>query len=133
MNKVLSVVSICLAIAVIILALVAVKSKSSLSLGNPPAFTTPYQAVLLDNGQVYYGKLSQLASAFPEMKDVYYIVNTEDPQSKQVKHVLVKRGKELHAPTETFFNARHIIMIEPVGPNSEVAKLIAQSEAQGQK
>ncbi|MGH9352726.1 MAG: hypothetical protein ACRD2G_11285 [Terriglobia bacterium] len=132
MNKVLSVVSICLAVAVIILALAIVKSKSS-SASNAPAFTTPYQAVLLDNGQVYYGKLSRLRTGFPEMTDVYYIVNTEDPQTKTVKHVLVKRGKELHAPPETFFDARHIVMIEPVGPGSEVAKLIAQSESQGQK
>jgi hypothetical protein len=101
------------------------------SLANdPPSFTTPFQAVLLDNGQVYYGKLSRLGTGFPEMTDVYYIVNTEDPQTKTVKHVLVKRGKELHAPTETFLEARHIIMIEPVGPNSEVAQLIAKSESQ---
>jgi hypothetical protein len=45
-----------------------------------------------------------------------------------VKNVLVKRGKELHAPTETILNARHILVVEPVGPNSEVARLIAQSE-----
>lgn len=129
LNKVLSVVSICLAVAFI-------SSCSGLgkgSTGNPPSFNTPYQAVLLDNGQVYYGKLSRLGTEFPEMTDVYYIVNTQDPQTKTVKHVLVKRGKELHAPTETFFNARHIVMIEPVGPGSEVAKLISQSESQSQK
>ncbi|MGH9378224.1 MAG: hypothetical protein ACRD1I_05435, partial [Terriglobia bacterium] len=79
MSKVLSVVSICLSVAVIILAVEIVKAKSG-GVSNAPAFSTPYQAVLLDNGQVYYGKLSRLDSAFPEMKDVYYIVNTEDPQ-----------------------------------------------------
>lgn len=47
--------------------------------------------------------------------------------------MLVKRGKELHAPTETFLNARHVVLVEPVGPGSEVAKLIAQSESQTQK
>lgn len=131
MNKVLSVVSILLAIAVILFALALTKGKSG-ALG-VPAFSTPYQAVLLDNGQVFYGKLSRLDTGFPEMTDVYYIVNTEDPQTKTVKHVLVKRGKELHAPTETFLEARHIVMIEPVGPSSEVAKLIAQSESQATK
>jgi hypothetical protein len=128
LNKIWSVVSICLAVAVIILALGMGRGTSAAS--DPPSFTTPFQAVLLDNGQVYYGKLSRLGTGFPEMTDVYYIVNTEDPQTKTVKHVLVKRGKELHAPTETFLDARHIIMIEPVGPNSEVAQLIAKSESQ---
>lgn len=89
--------------------------------------------MLLDNGQVYYGKLSRLGTAYPKMTRVYYVVRAEDPQTKQVKNVLVKRGKELHAPTETFFNARHIVMIEPVGSNSEVAQRIAQPEAQPQK
>lgn len=129
MNKTLSAVSICLAVAVIALALVIVRSGRGRT-DSTPAFNTPFQAVLLDNGQVYYGKLSGLGSNFPKMTDVYYIVTTQDPTTKQVKHVLVKRGKELHAPTETFFDTRHIIMIEPVGPGSEVAKLIEQSESQ---
>lgn len=65
------------------------------------------------------------------MTDVYYIVNTQDPKTKEVKHVLIKRGKELHAPTETYLDGHQIIMIEPVGQNSEVARLIAQSEGGG--
>lgn len=124
LNKTISVMSICLAAAVIILV-------SACTAGNPPAFNTAYQAVLLDNGQAYFGKLSRLGTAFPEMTDVYYIVNKEDPETKTVKQILVKRGKELHAPAETFFDARHIVMIEPVGEDSEVAKLIAKSETQG--
>jgi hypothetical protein len=57
-------------------------------------------------------------------------VTTQDPQTKQVKHVLVKRGQEPHAPTETFFDSSHIVMIEPVGRGSEVARNIAQEELQ---
>jgi hypothetical protein len=127
MGKTVRVVLICLALAVTGLSLEVFRMKQSV---DPPAFTTTYQAVLLDNGQVYYGILSGLGTRFPVMKDVYYIVRTEDTKTKQVKNVLVKRGKELHAPSETVLNARHILMIEPVGPNSEVARLIAQSESQ---
>lgn len=128
MNKTLSVVTICLAVAVVVLAIMLGRgSNGSRAL---PSFGTPYQAVLLDNGQVYYGKLSHLGTRFPEMTDVYYIVRTEDAQTKTVKTVLVKRGKELHAPTETFFDARHIVMIEPVGKNSQVAQEIAKSQAE---
>ncbi len=130
MNKVFTVVTICLAVAVIVLALVIAKVDSA---GSAPGFHTPFQAVLLDNGQVYYGKLSGVGSRYPEMTDVYYIVRTEDATTKQVKNVLVKRGKELHAPPVTFFDAQHIVMIEPVGTSSEVAKLIQQSESQPQK
>ena len=61
------------------------------------------------------------------IRDVYYVVNAVDPTTKEVTHVLVKRGNELHAPTETFLNARHIIMIENVGTSSEIAKLIRKA------
>jgi hypothetical protein len=124
LNKILSVLSICLVAAVITLV-------SACTADTPPTFSTPFQAVLLDNGQVYYGKVSKLGTSFPVMTDVYYIVNTEDKDTKAVKHVLVKRGKELHAPTETILAARHIIMIEPVGPDSEVGQLIVKAETQG--
>lgn len=118
----------CLIAVVIVLTIELVRLKSR---DSPPQFDTTFQAILLDNGQVYYGRLSRLATPYPEMTDVYYIVTTQDQQTKQVKHVLVRRGKELHGPTETFFVRRHIVMIEPVGPTSEVARLIAQSQAQG--
>lgn len=131
MNKALALVTVCLAVAVLILALALVMGRNAAA--NPPAFSTSYEAVLLDNGQVYYGKISKLGTEFPEMTDVYYIVNEQDTQTKTIKHVLVKRGKELHAPKVTYLEARHIIMIEPVGPESEVAKLIAQSDSQASR
>ena len=127
MSKLTAVVIACLSIVVIILALGLVRARRT---GKRLNFGTPYQAVLLDNGQVYYGKLSGIGTRYPEMTDVYYIVRTEDPQTKQVKNVLVKRGNELHAPTKTFLDARHIIMIEPVGPDSQVARLIQESKSQ---
>ncbi|MGH9446330.1 MAG: hypothetical protein ACRD3O_11475 [Terriglobia bacterium] len=130
MRKSTTVVIVCMAIALAVLAAGFVGLHRS---NDPPKFSTTYQAVLLDNSQVYYGKLSRLGTNFPEMTDVYYIVRVQDPKTKQVKNVLVKRGKELHAPAETFFDARHIVMIEPVGPNSEVARLIAQSKTQQSK
>ncbi|HXX45371.1 MAG TPA: hypothetical protein VEJ38_11625 [Candidatus Acidoferrales bacterium] len=92
-----------------------------------PRFSTPYQAVLLDTGQVYYGKIEGLGTDFPVLRDVYYIQSVTDPQTKQVTNVLVRRGKEWHGPEYTVLNARHIAMIEPVSPSSKVATLIAQA------
>jgi hypothetical protein len=116
----------CLAAAVVVLAGALIRATRQ---DRVPQFSTTFQAVLLDDNQVFYGKLSGLGTPYPKMTDVYYIVTTEDQKTKQVKRVLVRRGKELHGPTETFFNRRHIVMVEPVGPNSEVARLIAQSES----
>ena len=38
-----------------------------------PQFDVPFQAVLLDSGQVYFGKISGLGTPYPVVRDVYYI------------------------------------------------------------
>jgi hypothetical protein len=91
--------------------------------------TTPYAAVLLDNNQVYFGKLTNAGSPFPELTDVYYIQSSVNQETKAVSNVLVPRGHEVHAPDRMFLNAHHIIMIEPVTANSKVAQLIADDKA----
>jgi hypothetical protein len=91
-------------------------------------FETAYQAVLLDNGQVYYGKLERARSEYPVLTDVYYVQNQVNPQTKEVTNILVRRGNEWHAPDRMYLNARHIVLIEPVGANSKVAQLIAETK-----
>jgi len=93
-----------------------------------PTFSVPFQAVLLDSGQVYFGKVTGLGTPFPVIHDVYYIQSTTNPETKQVSNILIRRGNEWHGPESTVVNARHIVMVEPVGPNSKVAQLIADQE-----
>jgi hypothetical protein len=89
-----------------------------------------YQAVFLSNGQAFIGKIEGAGTDYPLLTDVFYIESRVDPQTKQVSNVLVKRGKELHGPEFMYINARNILMIEPVGPDSQVAKLIKEAKAQ---
>lgn len=89
-----------------------------------PEVGTPYAAVLLDNGQVYYGKLAHAGSRFPELTDVYYIQSQVNQETKAVSNILVRRGNEWHGPDRMFLNERHVILIEPVGTKSKVAELI---------
>jgi len=91
------------------------------------AFATPYQAVLLSNGAVYYGKLAGFGHWNPTLTDVFYIISKTDPNTKQVTNVLVKRGKELHGPDRMYLNASQIVFVEPVGPDSKVAQLINEA------
>jgi ABC-type xylose transport system permease subunit len=93
-----------------------------------PRFDVPFQTVLLDSGQVYFGRISGLGTDYPVLRDVYYIQSTTNPETKQVSNVLIRRGNEWHGPDFTVVNARHIVMIEPVGANSKVAQLIAEQE-----
>ena len=94
---------------------------------NSVELTTPYQAVLLSNGTVYFGRLEGLGSAYPVLHDVFYVQSAQDPSTKQVSNTLVKRGKELHGPDRMILNAGMIILVEPVGPSSRVAQLILQA------
>jgi hypothetical protein len=97
----------------------------------PPAkleFKTPYQVVFLDNTNAYIGKVQQTGSDFIRLTNVYYIQTQTDPEKKQVANTLIKRGNELHKPDFMYINTQHVLMIEPVTPDSQIAKLIEQSE-----
>jgi hypothetical protein len=89
--------------------------------------TQGYQAVLLDNNQVYYGQLTGLNTDYPVLTDVFYVQTAVNQETKQASNILLKRGKEWHAPDKMLLSARHIIMVEPVTPGSAVAKLIQQA------
>ena len=93
---------------------------------------TPYQAVLLDNGQVYYAKVDRIDGEFSVLTDVYYVEHQVNSETKQVKNILIRRGNEWHAPNRTVVNVRHIVMLEPVSPGSKVAELIAELKNQRQ-
>jgi hypothetical protein len=90
-------------------------------------FATSYQAVLLSNGAVYYGKLTGYGTHHPLLTDVFYIISKTNPDNKQVTNVLVKRGKELHGPDRMYLNANQIVFVEPVGSDSKVAQLINEA------
>lgn len=121
------------AVAVVI-AVVAVLAVAAFLVGRHrrTRFTTPYQAVLLTNGSVYFGKLQGYGTRHPVLLDVYYVQSATNPDTKQVTNVLVHRGKELHAPDRMYLNPSHIVLVEPVGPNSKIAELIAEDKAKGQ-
>ena len=96
-----------------------------------PKFSSEYQAVFMDNGQVFFGKIENTGGANPMLREVYYISRQQSPDGKEVKSILIKRGNEWHGPDYMYINKQHIVIIEPVAPNSRVAQLI--KEAQNQK
>ncbi len=98
---------------------------------NPASATldaNKYYAVVLSNGAVYFGKLEGLGSPYPVLRDVYYVQSTANPETKAVSSVLVKRGKEWHGPDRMILNEKAILFVEPVGDDSKVSQLIAQSK-----
>lgn len=94
-----------------------------------PSFNTPYQVVLLDNGQAYFGKIERRdTDTYLVLTDIYYVQTQATAEGKVAGMVLVKRGKEWHGPDRMYVNTRHVVMIEPVAPDSKVAELIKEEK-----
>ena len=91
-------------------------------------FPTEYQAVFLDNGQVFFGKVEQAGSSYLTLRDVYYVRRQVDQDKKEARNLLIKRGNEAHAPDLMRINTRHVVFMEPVGPDSPLAKLIREAK-----
>lgn len=83
-------------------------------------FDTTNQTVLLDNGSVYFSKLQGAGTDYPVLTDVYYVQSQVNHETKEVKNILIRQGSEWHSPDRTVLNARHIVVMEPVGLNSTV-------------
>jgi len=94
------------------------------------SFPTEYQTVFLDNGQAFIGKV-EAGTNFLVLRDVFYVqrqVTSAAADKKQEVNVLLKRGSEWHAPDFMRINLSHIILIEPVAPDSRVAQLIREAK-----
>ena len=83
---------------------------------------------MLNGGQVYYGKLENASGLYPVLRDVFYVVRKEIPETKQVSNVLVRRGKELHGPEFMVLSRQSILFIEPVRPDSDIGRTITEQK-----
>ncbi|MCG2773720.1 MAG: hypothetical protein L6277_16745 [Desulfobacterales bacterium] len=97
--------------------------------GSDLQFSSEYQAVFLDNGQVFFGKVSDTGAPYLTLRDVYYVQTLVEKEQKKTANVLVKRGSEWHNPDFMRINTKHVVVIEPVGPDSRVAQLIKEAKA----
>jgi hypothetical protein len=96
----------------------------------PGLVASGYQAVLLDNGAAYFGKVAANTASYVVLQEVYYVQSRTNPQTKEVSNVLIKRGQEWHAPDRMIINRQHLVILEPVAADSTVARLIAESKRQ---
>lgn len=90
--------------------------------------STTYQAVFLDNGQVYFGRLDpNPKSDFYELIDVFYITNTAMVELDDTASLsLRKLGGEAHGPTDQMLiNGEHILFVEDIRSDSKVSEAIS--------
>jgi len=117
-------------LAAVIIALAILAGSWLITRGHTVQFDKPYQAVLLSNGQVYYGRLEGYGTDHPVLREVYYIQSSVNPQTHEQSNVLLRRGKEWHGPDRMYLNPSQILLVEPVGTDSKVSDLIKDLRAQ---
>ena len=96
-----------------------------------------YQAVFLDNGQVYFGKLSDTSNDYVRLTNIYYLQVNQTVQPEQVEEgqtptpnsqsqiSLAKLGNELHGPEdEMFIRSDKIVFWENLKPGGQVTTAI---------
>lgn len=92
-----------------------------------------YQAVFLNGGQVYFGKIDNINDEFLTLDNIYYLrVNeqvqpeTEDDEAGAQQDIsLAKLGCELHGPEDLMvINAEQVSFWENLKDDGQVAKAI---------
>ncbi len=118
-------------VAIAITAALAVATFGNITTSNS-INTDKYQAVFLDNGQVYFGKLANLNSDYVELTDIYYLqvdqqVQPDQDQSAQQQISLAKLGNELHGPEDKMFiNPDKIVFWENLKDDGQVSTAIVE-------
>lgn len=104
-----------------------------------------YQAVFLTNGQVYFGKASDMDGDYLKLVDIYYLQVNQPLQTggastsatataandtsanAQTQLSLVKLGNELHGPADAMeINRQQVLFIENLKSSGQVAQAISK-------
>lgn len=98
-----------------------------------------YQAVFLNNGQVYFGKINAIGNKNIDLQNIYYL-QTSGGETGQASATtaanvsLVKLGCELHAPyDQMIINSDQVIFWENLQDSSQVVKAITEYKKQNDK
>ena len=92
-----------------------------------------YYAVTLTNGTSIYGHPESMGHGTLVLTDVHYVVRQTNPQTNEVHNTLVSQRKSVwHNPDKMIINSALILMMEPVDPASNVAKLMAEEKTKDQ-
>jgi hypothetical protein len=95
-----------------------------------------HQAVFIDNGQVYFGKVHSITKDYLDLRGIYYLnVNQQvqpdqknsngQAQAAQSSVSLVKLGCELHGPIDQMIiNREHVTFWENLKTDGQVTKAI---------
>lgn len=95
--------------------------------------TSKYQAVFLNNGQVYFGKVTALNGRYVNLQKVFYLTQSTDGQGQATSdYTLVKLGcQQIHYPSDQMVISRdQVTFWENLNKDGKVAKSIDEFKKQ---
>lgn len=106
-----------------------------------------WQAVFLTNGQVYFGKVTDVGRKTLTLSDIYYLQVVTKPLQQtqqgeaasastqtQQELTLIKLGNEIHGPQDRMtINIDQVLLTEKLKSDSRVVQAIVQYVADQQK
>ena len=95
--------------------------------------TDQYQAVFLSDGQIYFGKVTDVQAEYLVLEDIYYLQveqqvqpEREGEQAAEPQVSLAKLGNELHGPEDQMFISRlQVLFWENLKTDGQVTKAIS--------
>ncbi|HSE60995.1 MAG TPA: hypothetical protein VLA88_01725 [Candidatus Saccharimonadales bacterium] len=95
-----------------------------------------YQALFLTNGQVYFGKLSNVDDKYVKLTDIYYLQvqqtvqpDTNKDKNQQPQVSLAKLGSELHGPEDSMLvNRDQVLFWENLKNDGKVVQAIQNNK-----
>ncbi len=95
---------------------------------------SPYQAVFLTNGQVYFGKAVNKGGDYLTLEDVFYLQankqlqpQTDEAKASSSQLSLIKLGSELHGPDDVMhINRDQILFFEDLKRDGRVFQAISE-------
>jgi len=87
-------------------------------------FKTEYQSIQLDNNMSYFGKIKKIGANYIELTDIYLVAPTHNVETKQGESRIIKRSKEMYGQDRMYINMQHVVVIEPVSPDSRLFRAL---------
>lgn len=85
-----------------------------------------YQAVVLTNGQIYFGKLSAPGGDFYYLRHVYYLTQTAGGSGRPLQRTLARLTNDVHGPEDfMIINRSQIAYVENLRPDGRAARLMS--------
>ncbi len=83
--------------------------------------------MFLANGQTYFGRYYDRLGAYAKIEDIYYLQQSPGSDSTSTDTRLVRRGKELHAPSSRMLVPKSaILFVEDLSDLSPIAQFMKQ-------